>query len=207
MSVKTIYEIVEVNASEIPFSKKAYNIVQDYIHYYRMKDAFDAYIHKKPYVSYEYQYFAYNYKGFYDSLNEANEAQNVELLSQMRESKNRMMNAHMMNYRFYYYDNNKKMYYATKNLIKAFYTHSVMILETNGQNKEHEDGYIHQLLQAYHLWEYIYSKETFLSANDAYQLTLCAPKTPRKESILSEGGLHLTDYLIDPATLLTRETE
>jgi hypothetical protein len=207
MSVKSIYEIVEVNPSEIPFSKKAYSIVQHYIHYYRLKDAFDAYVNKKPYVSYEYQYFAYDYKGFYDSLNEMNQNENAEILSQMRESKNRMMNAHMMNYRFYYYDNNKKMYYVTKNLIKAFYTHSAMILEMEGQNKEHEDTYIHQLLHAYHLWEYLYSKESFLSVNDAYQLTLHAPKSPRKESMLSENGLHLTDYLIDPATLLTRETD
>ncbi len=164
MTDKSIYEILEIKEDMISYSYHAVNSVYYFVHYYRMKNVYSAYVNKNSYHNVQYITFPYDYMSIYE--NRLSEDITKNYINHLRVCKNNMMNAHISNYRFFYYDRNMKMYYVTKNLIKQFFCYYELIHNEEGFSSESENICVQNLLRAYHLFEYIQNQEVILNASE-----------------------------------------
>lgn len=154
-----IYEIVGIKKEDVPFSQSAHNCTQNFVHYYRVKDAYDSSVNKLKYHYYEFKVFPYKYNFIYE-----NKIDNIQyMLYYLRNQKNDVLKPHVLNYRFFYYDKDKVMYYATKNVIKEFYRYTTFISDKSLYNPEEDDIYAQNMIDAYSLLFYLIDRAPLLS--------------------------------------------
>ncbi len=167
MSSKTIYEILNVQKEDIPFSESAHYCTQTYVHYYRVRNAYYCYVNKIPYHNYDYKLFPDNYLRYAE-----NRVHQIEYtIYSLREQKNQVLNPHIENYRFFYYDRNRPMYYVTKHLIRKLYEYYLFMINPSGlSSPEKENDYVQEILDAYTLLYYMVDREVSLSNEEVDRL-------------------------------------
>jgi len=167
MSQRTIYEILNIRKEDIPHSECAHHCTQTYVHYYRLRSAYYAHVNKIPYHNYVYRLFPFNYASYVQD----NADYLDYIIFNLRSSKNSVLNPHIENYRYYYYDRNRSMYYATKHLIRQLYYYYEYIMNSDSlSSPERDDDYVQTILDAYTLFYYILDREDILDDNEVNQL-------------------------------------
>ncbi len=153
-----IYVLLGVDGAAIPNRDVSHDQTRRFVEYYRMKRTYDAHINKKTHHGDHYVIFPMaSYSGFTQAM-----------LVLGRDEKNKILDTHVSNYRFYYYDKNMKMYYATKNLIKQFFYYCQFMETWNVDESadsffQKEAVYVMNIVHAYNLFYYMLDQEMIIS--------------------------------------------
>ncbi len=173
-----IYELItekyarkfNLELSDLVHSDYGYSCAIQIMHYYRFKDMYSAYIHKKSYN----RHFLFKYYDYQNAFkNGFNHFETGFMIQIMRKDKNDMLNHFVSNYHFYRYDKNSNMLYVSVNLLKRIYDYITLFEEMN-EDKEFntilENHRLNDMICAFNLYYTMLNKEQFLSTDEMHNL-------------------------------------
>jgi hypothetical protein len=162
-----INDYVELNVTNLTHSDYGYQVVIEFMHYYRMKDMYDMYMNNKRYKR-KFYFKYYDYENMFKTG--FNRVEMSNHLHNLRFSKNNKLNDYVSNFHFYKADKNAIMYCVTVNVLKTMYQYAdyfeSLKNNANEYNIDTENHYLNDMIYAFHLYYTMLNKETFLSENE-----------------------------------------
>ncbi len=161
---------LNMGPTDVQYSEYGYSCAIQIMHYYRLKDMYDAHINNKTYNrTYLYKYYDYE-QVFKNGFNRYDLG---FTLNNMRNSKNNILKACEYNFKFYQYDNNEIMFQVCKNLVRTIYIYAQLFEKENEPHiicQVEENDYLNDMIYAFHLYYTMLNKEQFLSEDEMNKL-------------------------------------